>query len=285
MNVAILGSGYIGLSFSLYLAKRGLDVDCYDIDKKLIADYNNNICLAEDKDLKDIFYNKKYRSRISFKSEKFKNLKNYSHIIITVGTPLKKDKSPNMSHLEKLIASINKYLNHKTNLIIKSTVVPTTTNYLYEKYIKKTGSTLSFCPERLAEGNALFEMENLPIIIGGINNKSFERSKNFFKRFFKVDLLKASNPTIAEFSKVMDNLWIDLNISLANELYKITNKIGVDALEIIKLANTLKKGDGNVNILQPSYGVGGYCLTKDPYFLSFLEKNGLKISTPNTVEK
>ena len=86
-----------------------------------------------------------------------------------------------MSHLEKLIASINKYLNHKTNLIIKSTVVPTTTNYLYEKYIKKTGSTLSFCPERLAEGNTI-EMENLPIIIGGINNKSFERS-NFFKRF------------------------------------------------------------------------------------------------------
>ena len=62
-----------------------------------------------------------------------------------------------------------------------------------------------------------------------------------FLKGFKVDLLKASNPTIAEFSKVMDNLWIDLNISLANELYKITNKIGVDALEIIKLANTLKK--------------------------------------------
>ena len=82
-------------------------------------------------------------------------------------------------------------------------------------------------------------------------------------------------------TKLADNLWIDLNIALGNELALLSDKIGVDALEVINAANTLPKVNHNVNILMPSMGVGGYCLTKDPWFVhSMGKKFNLELKTP-----
>ena len=84
-----------------------------------------------------------------------------------------------------------------------------------------------------------------------------------------------SSPEAAELVKLANNQWIDLNIALANELALLCDSLPypLDILEIIEGANSLKKGQHNVNILQPSIGVGGYCLTKDPWFLSALGDN------------
>ena len=130
------------------------------------------------------------------------------------------------------------------------------------------------------------EFKKLPIIIGGIDKKSADTAESFFKKHLKVKIIKTNNSTEAELIKLFDNLWIDLNISLGNEVGKICNNLNVNALDVIKAANTLKKGSSYVNILTPSVGVGGYCLTKDPWFLSeFAKKINVEMHTPKISRK
>ncbi len=91
------------------------------------------------------------------------------------------------------------------------------------------------------------------------------------------------DPRTAEIIKLADNLWIDLNVALANELAKVCDRLNIDVLQVIDAANTLPKVNHNVNILMPSMGVGGYCLTKDPWFVNHLgESLGLELSIPRT---
>ena len=88
-------------------------------------------------------------------------------------------------------------------------------------------------------------------------------------------------PQVAELTKLADNLWIDLNIALANELAMICDKLGSNVTQVIDAANTLPKVNYNVNILMPSMGVGGYCLTKDPWFVHHLgQQLGVDMKTP-----
>ena len=83
--------------------------------------------------------------------------------------------------------------------------------------------------------------------------------------------------------KLADNLWIDLNIAMANEMAKVCDRLGMDALQVINAANSMPKGSHNVNILMPSMGVGGYCLTKDPWFVNHLGQSlGLELGIPRT---
>ena len=96
-----------------------------------------------------------------------------------------------------------------------------------------------------------------------------------------LETILMSNSTASELVKLADNLWIDLNIALANEIAMLSDNLGVNAQNVIDAANTLPKGQGSVNILFPGIGVGGYCLTKDPWFVYHLgKKYNLDLKTP-----
>jgi dTDP-alpha-D-glucose dehydrogenase len=172
-------------------------------------------------------------------------------------------------------------------VILKSTVTPGTTDgivkeTLEEKSGLKAGEDfgLAFCPERLAEGSAIKDLETLPIIIGGMNEKSSMVASTFWEALgFKT--VPVSSAKTAEMTKLADNLWIDLNIALGNEMAKLSEKLGVNAVEVIEAANTLPKGQHMVNILYPGSGVGGSCLVKDPWFVHHIAKKyGLDLKIP-----
>ena len=131
-----------------------------------------------------------------------------------------------------------------------------------------------FSPERLAEGNAINELLTLPIIIGGLTDESAERASEFWKNTINVETIIVNSAETSEFVKLANNAWIDLNIALAHDLARLSDTLehDIDIIEVISAANSLKKGNSNVNILAPSNGVGGYCLTKDPWFLYTLGK-------------
>ena len=201
-------------------------------------------------------------------------------IIVTVGTPLKNNK-PNFNQIDNVCKSLLKHCKKNQLIILKSTVMPGTTRKYFSKLFKKK-LFISYSPERIAEGNALKEFKKIPIINSGINKISQKRSEYFWKNKMKFETISVSSLETAEMSKLADNAWIDLNIALANELAKFIdiNNLNTDVLEVIKTANTLKKGDSYVNILMPSIGVGGYCLTKDPLFLHYTAKQkGLMLNT------
>jgi UDP-N-acetyl-D-mannosaminuronic acid dehydrogenase len=140
---------------------------------------------------------------------------------------------------------------------------------------------LAFCPERLAEGRAIQEFLSIPVVVGGIDAESAAAAEKFWKESLGVDVIVVGNTLSAEMVKLADNLWIDLNIALAGELAKLSDKMNIDVLDVIKAANSLPKGSNNVNILTPSVGVGGYCLTKDPWFVHSMGKQfGLNLEIP-----
>ena len=143
-------------------------------------------------------------------------------IINTVGTPFENNKV-NLSYLYSSMQQISKYVKKNSLIIIKSTVPPKTTQEIYNRFFKEKKVLLCFSPERIAEGNMIKEFKKLPIIIGGVNKVSSAVAEKFFKKHLKVKIIKTNNSTEAELIKLFDNLWIDLNISLGNEVGKICN--------------------------------------------------------------
>jgi UDP-N-acetyl-D-mannosaminuronic acid dehydrogenase len=204
--------------------------------------------------------------------------------IITVGTPLSETFKPDLEQIRAAAESIKPYIKNNSLVMLKSTVPPgTTLNVVRPILLSAANIRLAFCPERLAEGKAIAEFLSIPVVVGGINDESTQAAAEFWRTSLGVSVITVGNAQCAEMVKLADNLWIDVNIALAGELAKLSEKMEIDVLEVIKEANTLPKGDYNVNILLPSVGVGGYCLTKDPWFVQKLgEKMGLDIKIPKT---
>jgi UDP-N-acetyl-D-mannosaminuronic acid dehydrogenase len=191
-------------------------------------------------------------------------------IIICVPTPLDDlTLTADLSYLKNALTDIAILLNKQKLIIIESTIPPTTIRnvvipHLEKESGKKVGRDflLSYCPERISPGNALVEFTNNARIIGADDDDSLEVTRLFLKDITKGDILLAKS-SAAELSKLAENSFRDLNIAFANELALICERSGADVLEVIKLANSHPR----VNIHLPGPGVGGPCLTKDPYFL------------------
>lgn len=275
MRVGILGIGYIGTVIACELSARGCEVIAYDNDSGKISDLRKGICNIPELGLQELLDNQIQNDSIKFVND-LKLIEKSEVIIVTVGTPLNNGQA-DLSALESLFKELT-YLELRDKLImIKSTVPPGTTMKLSQLFDSECNNCFAFSPERLAEGSALSDFSNLPIIVGGIDSKSTLKSANFWQDLgFKVH--PVANSQIAELVKLADNAWIDLNIAFAHELAQLSDSLDADVLEVINAANTLKKGSSYVNILMPSVGVGGYCLTKDPLFLAeFSQSLGLNL--------
>jgi len=283
-KVCIVGFGHIGTAIAAVLAKKADIVYGIDIDRNLIRKLNKFECPFEEPKLKKTL-NQYIRDKKIICTTNFSYIRNADVIINVVGTPIYK-KKPNLTFLKKSFKKISKYVKKNSLIILKSTVLPETTINIYNKYFTKKNVLMCYSPERIAEGNLMQEFLKIPIIIGGINKKSAIASEKFFKKYLNVKIIQMQNSTEAELVKLCDNLWIDLNIALGNEIAKVCNVLDVDALNVIKAANSLKKGSHNVNILSPSVGVGGYCLTKDPWFLyNFSKEKKINLYTPRISRK
>lgn len=204
--------------------------------------------------------------------------------IITVGTPLSETFEADVSQISAAAQSITPYISDGDIVIVKSTVPPfTTRDVVYPILREKADIRLAFSPERLAEGSAIREFNTLPIVVGGVDQVSTGAVAAFWRAAMGNEVIEVDNSVSAEMVKLADNLWIDVNIALAGELARLSDKLGTDVLQIIRAANSLPKGSSHVNILTPSVGVGGYCLTKDPWFVQSLgERWGLDIQIPKT---
>lgn len=285
LNIAIVGFGYIGTCIGAVLAEKGYNVIGIDTRKKIVEEINSGTTSISEPGLKELVAKNVQKKRLSSTTD-FSSIKEADVIIITVGTPLGNNYEPDMSQIIAASKEVSRYLRRDHVVILKSTVPPYTTENVVKPILEQSQVTdfaLAFCPERLAEGKAIEEFQTIPIVIGGMNEESTKIAALFWKEALSVRTIEVSNACTAEMTKLVDNLWIDLNIALANEIAMLCDKLGIDALEVIDAANTLPKANYNVNILIPSMGVGGYCLTKDPWFVHHLGKRyGLDLKTPVT---
>ena len=290
-SVAVVGFGYVGSCLGATLAERGVRVWGIDSDSQLIEEMRTGHCRFNEPGLAETLGRGRASGSLTLSTD-YAGVQTADVIIIAVGTPVNADRSIVTDHLEAVCASLAPQLRTGHLVILKSTVAPGITQGLVRPLLEKGGLVqgrdfgLAFCPERLAEGNALAQFRTIPIVIGGCDDASAAAAHAFWVGAMGVEVLPFANPEVAELVKLTDNWWIDANIALANELAQLCESLDVDVLDVIAGANSLPKGSSHVNVLLPSVGVGGSCLTKDPWILwSTAREHGVRLRVAQTARE
>lgn len=265
MKVCIIGQGYIGLPTAALFARNHCEVVGVDVNEEMIKNLNNGIIHIEEPGISDIIKqalkNKVYKASLTpEKSDAF---------IITVPTPyIAENYSCDLSYVISACESIIPFLEKGNVVIVESTIAPMSTDDVVKPIFEKKGFTigkdlyLAHCPERVLPGKIIEELIHNDRIIGGITPECSQKASEVYGQFVEGELMLTEAKT-AELSKCMENTFRDVNIALANELAKICAEIGVNALDVIKMANKHPR----VNLHSPGPGVGGHCLAIDPYFI------------------
>ena len=254
--INVIGQGYIGLPTALMFAKNGIKVVGTDYNKELIKSLQNGKLTFQEEGLE---------YGIEFSTE-YKKTDTY---IISVPTPyIKKSKKLDPAYVISAIHSVLEVCEKGAILIIESTVSPGTIDRYVRPEIEKKGYVLGedvhlvHAPERIIPGKMIYELEHNSRTIGADEIDIGEKIKELYSIFCKAEIVVTDIRT-AEMSKVVENTYRDINIAFANELAKICRTDNLDVYEIIKIANKHPR----VNILQPGPGVGGHCISVDPWFL------------------
>ncbi len=275
MKICIIGQGYIGLPTAALFAKNGCNVLGVDIDEEIVNNLNKGKIHIEEPGIGDIIKkavekNVYHASMNPEKSDVF---------IITVPTPyIKENYSCDLSYVIAACNEILDYVEKGNTIIVESTIASMSTDNIIKPIFEDKGFIigediyLAHCPERVLPGQIINELINNDRIVGGITPLCSDKAAEVYSIFVKGNIMKTEAKT-AELSKCMENTFRDVNIALANELAKISAEIGVNALDVIKLANKHPR----VNIHSPGPGVGGHCLAIDPYFIYALAPDTAKI--------
>ncbi|MCV7223765.1 nucleotide sugar dehydrogenase [Mycolicibacterium elephantis] len=288
-GIAIVGFGYIGTVIGAVLADRGWPVTGIDVRQNVVDEINLGKTTVPEPGLDELVANSVRMGRLRATSD-FGALADNDFVIVTVGTPLGPDYEPIVDDIKAAARAVGEHVRTGHLIVLKSTVPPDTTENLVRPILEEASGLragvdfgLAFCPERIAEGQAIHELTSIPVVVGAVDERSARACATLWRHALGVDSVVVDDPRTAEMVKLADNLWVDLNVALANELAKLCDQLGMDALQVIEAANTMPKGGAPVNILRPSMGVGGYCLTKDPWFLNHLGQSvGLDLAIPRT---
>ena len=261
----IIGLGYVGLTLSIAMAKNKEKVWGYDQNVKLRKNLQNFKSHIFEKNINLLL--RQNLNKNFFITDKISG--EFNNYIITVGTPLKNKKS-NLKYIKEVVLSLSKVIKNKPLIIFRSTLpIGTCRNVIIPIFRKKNKIVgkdfdLSFAPERTIEGDAINELENLPQIISGYNKNAITRSEKIFKKLTRT-IIKTKNLETAEIIKLINNSYRDLSFAYSNQIALICNNYNLSTNEVINASNF--KYPRNV-IPKPSPGVGGPCLSKDPYILA-----------------
>jgi len=266
--VVIGGAGHIGLPLSLCIAKEGLPVSIYDLNKEVLKKINDGIFPYKEEGgrylLKKILKKKNFSISSQISEIKKKNI-----IIICIGTPIDEYMNPVHSVIKECIDQILPYLEKDQLIILRSSVSPKTTEWV-SKYInnKKKGIDVVYCPERVVQGETIKEIREIPQIIGAFNQKAFTKALKIFSKISKK-VVKAT-PLEAELSKLFCNAYRYIEFSISNQFYLISEAAGIDFKEIYKI---MKKDYSRASNIPSAGFSAGPCLFKDTMQLASFFKN------------
>ncbi|WP_243293017.1 nucleotide sugar dehydrogenase [Bacillus sp. FJAT-47783] len=262
--INVVGLGYIGLPTALMLAKSGLKVVGTDYNVNLVNSLNDRKLTFEEQGLEELFH-EALSNEIEFTNE-YQNTHTY---ILAVPTPyIKESKKLDPKYVISAVNSVLDVCEKGAIVIIESTISPGTIDKYIRPEIEKRGYVIGHdinlvhAPERIIPGNMIYELEYNSRTIGADNQEIGEKVKRLYANFCKAEIV-VTDIRSAEMSKVVENTFRDINIAFANELAKICRTDNMDVYEIIRIANMHPR----VNILQPGPGVGGHCISVDPWFL------------------
>ena len=264
MQVCVIGLGYIGLPTALMLAAHGVKVIGVDYKEEVVVSLRHGEIPFEEEGIENVFH-KALAGDISFVTE----YPSCSMYIIAVPTPYNpKDKRIDARYVEKAVDEVVRVCPKGAVIVIESTISPGTIDKFVRPRLERNGFQLGedvhlvHAPERIIPGNMIYELEHNNRTIGADNREIGQKVKNIYQHFCQGEIVVTDIRT-AEMTKVVENTYRDINIAFANELMRICREDNLDVYEIIRIANMHPR----VNILQPGPGVGGHCISVDPWFL------------------
>lgn len=271
-RIGIIGLGYVGLPLVIRHCEERFSVTGFDIDPIKVERLNRG-----ESYIRHIPSNKiqKFRKKNLFEATTdYSRLKEVDCIIICVPTPLKKNKEPDLSYVRNTADEIAKYLRKGQVVSLQSTTYPGTTREIllpkFENRKLKVGKDffLVFSPEREDPGNPVYNTKNIPKVVGGITPLCSMAGKTLYEQ--TIDrVIVVSSPEVAEFTKLLENIFRGVNIALVNELKMLADKMGIDIWEVIEASSTKPFG---FMPFYPGPGLGGHCIPIDPFYLSWKAK-------------
>ncbi len=263
-SICVIGLGYIGLPTASTFATSGVRVMGMDVNEQIVAGLQNGKLHLYEPGLRTLVQAALRSGNLTIHHEPTPA----DAFIIAVPTPFKENKKADLSFVEAATRSILPHMQKGNLVVLESTSPPRTTVDLVAPILEQGGLKagtdflLAYSPERVLPGQILRELIENTRIIGGINRASAEAGRDLYATFVRGEIL-LTDATTAEMVKLMENTSRDVNIALANEFSQLAEFYGVDVWEAIQLANRHPR----VKILNPGPGVGGHCISVDPWFL------------------
>ena len=262
--INVIGLGYIGLPTALILAAHGVDVVGTDYNAELVATLNAGKTTFKEKGL-DELYTEAVKAGIRFTTE-YQVTDTY---IVSVPTPYDKfSKKVDACYVVAAVKNVMDVCPKGATVVIESTVSPGTIDKYVRPAVEANGFKIGedihlvHAPERIIPGNMIYELLHNNRTIGADEKAVGEKIRELYSSFCQGEIVVTDIRT-AEMTKVVENTFRAVNIAFANELAKICRHDNMDVYEIIRICNMHPR----VNILQPGPGVGGHCISVDPWFL------------------
>lgn len=280
-RVAIVGQGYVGLPLALELSKVGWSVVGIEVDERrfqLLSDGNSTVESVQSIDLVNCL------DRNYSISKDFSSLNGVDIVVICVPTPLTESGKSDLTILDEVVIQIGLNVNPGTLIVNESTSYPGTLRSRIADRLKlEFNKELDFAvaPERIDPGNSNFSIKNTPRVIGALNKKSLDRALELYSTIC-FNIYAVSSPEVAEFSKLLENSFRLVNITLVNELAALTRKVNVSIEEVISAASTKPFGFMKFS---PGIGIGGHCIPVDPIYLhEYAQAQNVELSLIKTAK-
>jgi len=273
--VAVVGAGKMGLPLAAQFASHGWDVIAVDIDEAVVAAINEGRShVGDEPGLAELVATAHAEGRLRATTDGAAAAREADVVVLIVPVMLDADSRPDYRHMDAATDSIGPGI-HAGSLVIYETTLPVgdtrgrfaprleAASGLRAEVDGDEGFLVAFSPERLYSGAALRNLATYPKLVGGLGPSSRDRAAAFYDSVLDAEIVAMSSAEAAEFSKLADTTYRDVNIALANEFANYADRIGVDVTEVIAAANSQPYS----HIHQPGIGVGGHCIPVYPHFL------------------
>ncbi len=266
MKVSVIGLGKAGLPLAAVMADSGLEVIGVDLDKAKVESINKGVNpIPEERGLSELV-KKHGGKRLKAVSDPIAAARESSAHIIIVPLFIGKNKKPDFSQIKKALENVGKGLKKNDIVVLETTVPVKTTETIVKDTLEKNSGLragkdfyMAYSPERIMTGYSISRFREFPKLVGGVNKESTNKAFELYKKFAMP--VKVSSSKVAELAKIAEGVYRDVNIALANELFKVSEHYGINFWEMREAAKHQYS-----NILEPG-NVGGHCIPVYPWFL------------------
>ena len=278
-RIGIVGMGYVGLPLTLLFSQEGFRVTGFDIEQAKVATLNSGGSYI----VRILPEAIQQAQKVGFHATAdYSEVAQMDAVIICVPTPLNDYHEPDLRYVRETVESIAPFVKDGQLIVLESTTYPGTTEELVVPRLEKgnplglkvaraaeeQGIHVAFSPEREDPGNDTVARHDIPKVVGGCGQVALELSSAMYGSIFRR-VVPVSSPSVAEMTKLLENIYRCVNIALVNELKQLCMKMGIDIHEVIDAAKTKPFG---FQAFYPGPGLGGHCIPIDPFYLSWKAK-------------